>query len=256
MKKLALGLLIVLAMASGACAQCVGGISKCPPIVPPIGSDDQFIVNQVNPSAPTGYTTRRATGAQVQSFLTALSASTPIFGGTNGLCLYDNGGFVGFIMCGGGVNSGATTSGCMLGSVIWTDPTTNNVVCDGSVSIGPGFIGSKITAFNGSLAFLNVFTVTSTNFGTPPTHTGTCSVTLSASSTPASGDFTANAPCSGGSVVIDPGLSSTAGYSCNASNLTTPSNTVAPTLPLDPAHVHLLATLSMGDVVTYFCVGH
>jgi hypothetical protein len=60
MRKLALGLLIALATASGASAQCVGGISNCPPAVLPLGPNDLVVVDQVNPSAPTGYTTRKA----------------------------------------------------------------------------------------------------------------------------------------------------------------------------------------------------
>jgi hypothetical protein len=69
MRKLALGLLIALAMASSAAAQCVGGISACPPVVLPIQPTDQLIVNQVNPSAPSGHTTRVGTVAEVGAVL-------------------------------------------------------------------------------------------------------------------------------------------------------------------------------------------
>ncbi len=155
MKKLALGLLMALATASGANAQCVGGISKCPPLVPPIGVNDQFIVNQVNPSAPSGFTTRRATATQIQTLVGALSTATGITGATTGFCLFNNGGFLGFQSCTGGgnvSNTGTPTTGQLA---LWTNSTTvqgltalpaaNFPALTGDVTSIAGALGTTLT---------------------------------------------------------------------------------------------------------------
>lgn len=60
--------LIWLALTVGAAAQCAGGISNCPAATS-VNQNDYFVVSQIGGTGPTGYVTRKATGAQVSAAL-------------------------------------------------------------------------------------------------------------------------------------------------------------------------------------------
>lgn len=184
-------------------------------------------------------------------------AGTSIIGGVNGNCLYDNVGFLGTKSCGGGVTSGAATSGCSTGALVYTDPTTANVRCD-NTTVTNGFFGLGLSL--GSLSAVQILAAnlqTSAIIGTgaaPDFAAGTCAATV-IYATSLSGKFSANGACGGGTIVITFPITANHGYNCQATNRTNASRILSQIDPDTISTATLSGTLNSGDIISYICLG-
>lgn len=158
-------------------------------------------------------------------------------------------------------SSGAPAVGCTVGSLLWVDPSTGKLACDGTFTYVPGFVqdinGPSFSGLVGKFQLSQVGNLQSTGFA--PTIVGSCTITAFHGSI-LSGDFTAMGPCSGGTIEFDTISTAATGYACKATNLTAiaaaAGRPVEQTLPLATNSATFKATMSDMDLVTFLCIGH
>jgi hypothetical protein len=160
-----------------------------------------------------------------------------------------------------GVTSGAPTSGCVSGALIYTDPSTGNIRCDNQTTVTNGFFGLNLTiglvaAVQGQFGTAQVGSLAGT--GVAPDFTaGTCAVSGALGAT-ISGSFAANGACAGGTIVLTSVNAVPNGLSCMINNQTSAARAIRQTATTSSPSVTatFTATINSGDVINYLCVGY
>lgn len=188
-------------------------------------------------------------------FTSGLSGCVPASGGGTTNFLRADGAWT---SAGGGVVSGAGTSGCAMGALVYTDGSTGNVRCDTSASVTIGFFGLQMGLGSITSVFAEFGSVTAqalaSNGSTPDFTAGTCAVTGVLGST-LTGEFTSSGGCAGGTIILTGVSSQTNGFSCWVNNQTSAARPIRQTARTTTTAT-FTATINGGDVINYGCIGY